>query len=102
LLGVNESGKSNILKALNLKETTQEELSYGDDCEKNAESEEKEISVSYELSNFGIWDEVFVTCNIPKDLSKVIKLENRYTFNFHIFFQNGIRGKLGLPYLTGH
>lgn len=75
LLGVNESGKSNILKALNLKETTQEELSYGDDCEKNAESEEKEISVSYELSNFGIQDEIFVTCNIPKDLSKVIELE---------------------------
>ncbi|CAC9448376.1 hypothetical protein [uncultured Gammaproteobacteria bacterium] len=75
LLGVNESGKSNILKALNLKESTREELSYRNDCERDAELEGEEICVSYELSNFGILGEVFTSNNIPKDLSSVIKLE---------------------------
>ncbi len=75
LLGVNESGKSNILKALYLKNSAQDESDYHNNCERNAELEEEEISVSYELSNFGIWDKVFASNNIPKDLSSVIKLE---------------------------
>lgn len=75
LLGVNESGKSNILKALYLKNSTQNESDYHNNCERNAELEEEKISISYELSNFGIWDKVFTSNNIPKDLSSVIKLE---------------------------
>jgi AAA15 family ATPase/GTPase len=38
-LGVNESGKSNILKALYLKNPTQDEPDYYNDCERNAEPE---------------------------------------------------------------
>lgn len=75
LLGINESGKSNILKALYLKDASQEELNYNNDCEKDAESKGQNISVSYELSNCGIKDKVFAHHNIPKNLSGVIKLE---------------------------
>jgi predicted ATP-dependent endonuclease of OLD family len=75
LLGINESGKSNILKALYLKNSAQDELDYQNNCEKNAELKEEEISVSYELLLFGAWDKVFIVDNIPKDLLSVIKLE---------------------------
>lgn len=75
LLGINESGKSNILKAFYLKDSAQDGLNYHNNCEINAELEGEAISVSYELSDFGAWDKIFISKNIPKDLSNVIKLE---------------------------
>ena len=78
LLGVNESGKSNILQAFYLKDCMQTELKYSNICERGAEAGREIIAVRYELSDLGRLDKIFADVDIPKGLSSVIKVERIY------------------------
>src|SRR3989338_10634469 len=48
LLGINESGKSNILEAIALLDEDRE-FDYSRDCHSKNEDDKKDISISYEL-----------------------------------------------------
>ncbi len=63
LLGKNESGKSNILKAIALlDETYLADINYAVDCNKDAEKEEDSIEIRYslDLANFKFYTKKFV------------------------------------------
>lgn len=56
LLGINESGKNNILKAITLKDN--QSIDYSIDCEKDAEQSNENISITYKLFTGSGWDKI--------------------------------------------
>ncbi len=74
LLGINESGKSNILKAINSKED-EDSITYNQDCNQEAESKNENISIYYCLDPIGSWVDVLKDKGIPEPLAKIIKLK---------------------------
>lgn len=79
LLGINESGKSNILKAINSKDD-KGSIDYHKDCNQEAENKAESININYSLIATGSWVDVFTSIGIPASLAKIIKFEaiNRY------------------------
>ena len=74
LLGINESGKSNILKAINSKDD-KENINYRKDCNQEAENKQKSISISYSLTTSASWVNRLKSKGIPESLAKIIKFE---------------------------
>lgn len=75
LLGINEAGKSNILKAINLV-SKDEKIIYNNDCLKSAQDAQENISISFDLK---IRDSQFYIdginkVNIPENLLRIIKI----------------------------
>ncbi len=104
LLGINEAGKSNILKAISLKEESTIFKSYQKDCNKKEKNKE-DIKITYALE--ANWDsylnEFSKTATIPKKLIdnlKVNKLEkivfinpkNEKSSGFFLNLKNNIKG----------
>ncbi len=76
LLGINESGKSNILEAIALLDEDRE-FDYSRDCHSKNEDENKDISVSYELDiapAIDFYREEFSKEKMPKNLSGIIDI----------------------------
>lgn len=86
LLGINETGKSNILHAISLlnKETN---INYGTDCNKEAEEMGEDILIAYdlELENIDFYkDKIKESRLIDDDLVKIInfeKIERKVSIN---------------------
>lgn len=76
LLGINEAGKSNVLKAISLLSKT-ETLNYDIDCNKDAIDDGKQISITYDLDigNVSFYKSQF-TKKIDKDLVALISVDN--------------------------
>lgn len=74
LLGINESGKSNILKAINSKDD-KTSIDYYQDCNQEAEDKNEEMSINYSQIPGGGWEDILKNKGIPKLLAKHIKLE---------------------------
>lgn len=86
LLGVNETGKSNILKAINLIQKT-ENLNYATDCLKSAQKKKESviIEIGLQIENWQFYVDRLSKNGIPLDLIKSIKVKSiaRITeFNF--------------------
>lgn len=74
LLGKNEAGKSNILSAISLLDST-EKVDYSVDCNKKAREENEDITVSYFFSlNEQESLQLIGTLNIPSSLVSSIKI----------------------------
>lgn len=76
LLGINESGKSNILEAIALLDK-ERDFNYGTDCHSKNEDEGKDIVISYELEIKNViesYRELFSKDKIPKKLSAFIDI----------------------------
>lgn len=75
IFGINETGKSNILKAISLlsKDT---KFDYAKDCEKTAyrASENVSIDAYYKLEDDKFLSETIAKANLPPELSKSIKI----------------------------
>jgi len=101
LLGINESGKSNILEAIALLDEDRE-FDYGRDCHSKNEDDKKDISISYELNIASVIDfyrEQFSKEKIPEALSDLVditKIERKVTIDsddersdfFHIWIKD--------------
>lgn len=74
LLGINESGKSNILKAINSK-NYENSIDYSKDCNQEAENKQEIISIACSQIPGGGWADVFKNKGIPESLAKMIELE---------------------------
>lgn len=74
LLGINESGKSNILKAINSKED-KGSINYSKDCNQEAEDNNEAIYIDYNQEPAGSWVNALKSEGIPESLAKIIKLE---------------------------
>ncbi|MEI6316294.1 MAG: AAA family ATPase [bacterium] len=77
LLGVNETGKSNILKAINLI-SKGETINYNTDCLKSAQKKKESVSVRLNLGiqNWQFYVDHLSKNGIPLDLAKEIKIKN--------------------------
>jgi predicted ATP-dependent endonuclease of OLD family len=74
LLGINESGKSNILKAVNSKNDI-DSIEYHKDCNQNTEDKKEEnICIMYKYITNGNWVDIFTDKGIPESLAKIIKI----------------------------
>jgi predicted ATP-dependent endonuclease of OLD family len=76
LLGINESGKSNILKAINSKDGANS-IEYDRDFiqQDDNDKENKEyICVTYTYINGLVWTNIFKDKGIPESLAKIIKI----------------------------
>jgi predicted ATP-dependent endonuclease of OLD family len=107
LAGINESGKSNILKALALL-SAESQLTYSKDINKKAKSEKKEIKVRYELEDDsivtflshieskGVPPEVFKKIEIEK-IERVVSFDSTSARNdyFFIYLKD-------MPAITGY
>lgn len=74
LLGKNESGKSNILKAISLlnKESL---VDYNIDCNKNAKKNNEDIAINFELTfDHKFYKAQFIKEKIPEELIKINKI----------------------------
>lgn len=73
LLGVNESGKSNILEAISLIDPSKK-INYSLDCNNEVEEERGEILITYELKieNEAFYREQFIKKGIPEELANKI------------------------------
>ncbi len=86
LLGINESGKSNILEAIALLDEDRDS-DYGRDCHSKNEDNKKNISISYELdiaSAIDLYREQFSKEKIPKTLSVLVditRIERKVTID---------------------
>ena len=86
LLGINESGKSNILEAVALLDE-EREFDYSKDCHSKNEDDKKEIVISYELdiaNAIDFYREQFSKEKIPKNLSSLVeitKIERKITID---------------------
>lgn len=97
MLGINESGKSNFLKAIALKDS--KDINYNNDCEKNAGNKNENISITYTLISNEKLNKKFISKGIPENLAKIIELEKiqkQFDFNsnneivncFHIYIKD--------------
>lgn len=81
LLGVNESGKSNFLKAIALlDENLFKDIKYSKDCNKEGEKNGQPIVLTYylEIENLKSFAEKLVEQGIPETLAKKIKINTLY------------------------
>ncbi|CAC9562918.1 hypothetical protein [uncultured Gammaproteobacteria bacterium] len=75
LLGINESGKSNILKAINSKEN-ENRIAYYRDCNQEAEGLGKDIEVLYDIDLTSISaPHLKISGRMPEELAKGIKFK---------------------------
>lgn len=77
LLGINETGKSNILDAISLLSEDEDGIQYAIDCNNEAEEADKDILVTYELkiSNPDFYKTKFIESGLDKQLVDKIKFE---------------------------
>lgn len=77
LLGINESGKSNILDAISMANGGLE-VKYGIDCNKTAEEKGEDIIITYdlELENLDFYKDKFKEGGIDEELIKIISFES--------------------------
>jgi len=100
LLGINESGKSNILEAISLLNPEQK-IDYNIDCNSEAEEENKKISITYELQidNYDFYKKQFIEKGLSEDLVNIIEItkierkisidsKNSRTDFFHIWIKD--------------
>ena len=100
LLGINESGKSNILEAISLLNPEQK-VDYNIDCNSEAEEEKKKISITYELQidNYNFYKKQFIKKGLDENLVNTIeitKIERKISINsenvrtdfFHIWIKD--------------
>ncbi len=85
LLGINESGKSNILEAISLL-NSEKEIDYNVDCNNEAEENKKEILIIYELQikNENFYKKQFVEKGLDEKLVdniKITKIERKVSIN---------------------
>jgi len=73
LLGINESGKSNILEAISLADSSTN-FSYSSDCNKKKDSKDIIINYSLFIENKSFYIERFVKDGIPEELTKEIEI----------------------------
>ena len=79
-LGINESGKSNILKAISLLDKFQlDKVNYSSDCNKRAEAQGKSIKVIYHLKigNYSYYKKKFIE-KYPKEIIDNIDITEIY------------------------
>ncbi|WP_321307458.1 AAA family ATPase [Marinifilum fragile] len=86
LIGKNESGKSNILKAISLLDP-ESNIEYEHDCNKSAKKKKEFISIDYDISleNSSVYQKKYTSFGIPKELQDHIainKIQRKVTFNF--------------------
>lgn len=83
LLGKNESGKSNILKAISLIDENAQ-INYNLDCNKKAKKKQLDIEIEYHL-NFDeeFYKNKFEELNIPKNLLRVMIFSRKVTIDFN-------------------
>lgn len=77
LLGINESGKSNILNAIALLDKDKlEEITYSSDCNKNAETKKESIKITYHLiiDNINFYKKKFIEKGYPKEIIDNIEI----------------------------
>ena len=77
LLGINESGKSNILEAISLL-SDGEEVNYDTDCNNKAEENGESIEITYELEIVGYdyyYEKKFTEKGLNENLAKSIIIE---------------------------
>lgn len=75
-LGMNESGKSNILNAIALRDTTRE-VEYEKDCNKEAKKANEAITVVYNLScGFSFYKKKFIEDGFPSTLVDSMELSS--------------------------
>ena len=101
-LGINESGKSNILKAISLLDSTRlDNTSYSSDCNKTAETKGESIEITYhlEINNFDTYKKAFIEKGYPEklvdkiditDIHKIITIDedNDKQNNFKIWIKD--------------
>jgi len=100
LLGINESGESNILEAISLLNPEQK-IDYNIDCNSEAEEENKKISITYELQidNYDFYKKQFIEKGLSEDLVNIIEItkierkisidsKNSRTDFFHIWIKD--------------
>lgn len=101
LLGINESGKSNILEAIALLDGDRE-FDYSKDCHSKNEDDKKDISISYELDiapAIDFYRDQFSKEKMPKALSDLVditKIERKVSIDsederrdyFHIWIKD--------------
>ncbi|MCK4798778.1 MAG: AAA family ATPase [Spirochaetes bacterium] len=101
-LGMNESGKSNILKAISLLDQTQlDNISYSSDCNKMAETNGESIEITYhlEITNFDTYTKAFIEEGYPEklvdkinitDIHRIITIDenNEKQNSFHIWIED--------------
>lgn len=80
LIGINETGKSNILKAIKLLGREKIEVNYQTDCEKSAKKKDQDISIKaeYEITTDGNDDEIYELINrtsMPEELKSRVKIK---------------------------
>lgn len=75
-IGMNETGKSNILKAIKLLGKESLELDYSSDCEKNAKKKDQNITIEalYEVTKDDGIEELIAASEIMDELKPVIKI----------------------------
>lgn len=81
LLGINESGKSNILKAIALLDRSHfDEIDYSLDCNKKGEKDGESISVMYslEIEAPKAFKEKLIKKGYPKNLVEKVEIEDLY------------------------
>ena len=85
LLGINESGKSNILEAIALLDKSRK-FDYTKDCHSKNEDDRKPIELSYELeigNNFDSYKKRFSNFKMPKKLADLIDI-TEFSRNIYI------------------
>lgn len=100
LLGINESGKSNILKAVSLLNSEQK-IDYNVDCNSEAEEQNEKILITYELQidNFNFYKKQFIEKGLSENLVNIIEItkierkisidsKNNRTDFFHIWIKD--------------